>query len=290
MRMTFQYTFIALAVALLGSSGCRKAEPPTPSQSVQVIAAAELPNDPADKIWRNAPEFEAKLLLQDLVEPRLMKASTEMVRVRALSNGSEVAFRLEWNAPSPNDMPGAATFPDACAVQLPSKIEPSVPAPQMGEPGRPVEITYWRATWQATVNGRGDTIRDIYPNAAVDHYPFEAASLEKGSTAQLDMAARYAPARALGNNMAGPRKTPVQDLIAEGPGTITPAPNSESRGCGKRTPEGWAVVLVRKLPAGLTPTVPTQVAMAVWQGAEEEAGPRKMRTGWVPLTLETKHE
>jgi len=290
MRMTVQYSFVALAVALLSSMGCRKAEPPAPSQDVRVVAAAELPNDPADKAWQNAPEFEAKLLLQDLVEPRLMKASTEMVRVRALSNGSEVAFRLEWNAPAPNDMPGAAKFPDACAVQLPSKIEPSVPAPQMGEPGRPVEITYWRATWQATVDGRGDTIRDIYPNAAVDHYPFEAASLEKGSPAQLAMAARYAPARALGNNMAGPRKTPVQDLIAEGPGTITLAPNSESRGCGKRTLEGWAVVLIRKLPAGLTPTVPSQVALAVWQGAEEEAGSRKMRTGWVPLTLETKHE
>ena len=290
MRRTIQYVLIALAVAQLSSSGCHKAEPPAPSQSVQAVAAVELPNDPADNAWQKVPEFEAKLLLQDLVEPRLMKASTEMVRVRALSNGSEVAFRLEWNAPLPNDMPGAAIFPDACAIQLPSRIEPSVPAPQMGEPGRPVEITYWRATWQATVNGRGDTIRDIYPNAAVDHYPFEAASLKKGSPAQLDMAARYAPARALGNNMAGPRKTPVQDLIAEGPGTITPAPNSESRGCGKRTPEGWAVVLIRRLPAGLTPTLPTQVAMAVWRGSEEEAGPRKMRTGWVPLTLEAKHE
>lgn len=290
MRMTFPYTFIALAVALLSLPGCRKAEPPAPSQSVRVVAAVELPDDPADGAWQKAPEFEAKLLLQDLVEPRLMKASTEMVRVRALSNGSEMAFRLEWNAPAANDMPGAAKFSDACAVQLPSKIEPTVPAPQMGEPGRPVEITYWRATWQATVNGRGDSIRDIYPNATVDHYPFEAASLEKGSPAQLEMAARYAPARALGNNMAGPRKTPVQDLIAEGPATISPAPNSDSRGGGKRTPEGWAVVLIRKLPAGLTPTVPTQVAMAVWQGAEEEAGSRKMRTGWVPLTLEAKHE
>jgi hypothetical protein len=290
MRRTFLYTFAALAAAQFIVTGCRKTEPPAPSQSVRVVAAAELPNDPADKAWRNAPEFEAKLLLQDLVEPRLMKASTEMVRVRALSNGSEVAFRLAWKAPAPSDMPGAARFPDACAVQLPAKIEPSVPAPQMGESGRPVEITYWRATWQATVNGRGDSIRDIYPNAAVDHYPFEAASLEKGSPAQLEMAARYAPARALENHMAGPRKTPVQDLIAEGPGTIMPAPRGESRGCGKWTPEGWAVVLIRKLPAGLTPTVPTQVALAVWQGAEEEAGPRKMRTGWVPLTLEAGHE
>jgi hypothetical protein len=290
MRITIQYALLAAAVAQLSSSGCRKAEPPAPEQNVRVVPASELPNDPGDKAWQTAPEFEARLLLQDLVEPRQMKASTELVRVRALGNGNEVAFRLAWNAPAPSDLPGAARFPDACAVQLPSKIEPSVPAPQMGEPGRSVEITYWRATWQATVDGRGDSIRDIYPRAAVDHYPFEAASLEKGSPAQLEMAARYAPARALGNHMAGPRKTPVQDLVAEGPGTITPAANCESRGCGKRTPEGWAVVLIRRLPAGLTPTVSTQVAVAVWQGVQEEAGSRKMRTGWIPLTLEAKHE
>jgi hypothetical protein len=280
--------FIALAAVFLVSPGCRKAGPPVPEQSVRAAAAADLPGDPADPAWRKAPECEALLLPQDLVEPRLMKASTETVRVRALANGGEIAFRLQWNAPSPSDASRAEKFPDACAVQLPSKIEPSVPAPQMGEPGRPVEITYWRATWQATVDGRGDSIRDIYPRAAVDHYPFEAAALEKGSAAQREMAARYAPARALGNAMAGPRKTPVQDLVAEGPGTIAPAPKAESRGCGKRTPEGWAVVIARRLPVGLSPNTPSQVAFAVWQGAEEEAGPRKMRTGWVPLTVEAK--
>ena len=34
----------------------------------------------------------------------------------------------------------------------------------------------------------------IAHNATVDHYPFEAASLEKGSDAQRQMASRYAPA------------------------------------------------------------------------------------------------
>lgn len=286
MRTSIRYTSLALAALLAALGGCRKAEPPAPSQSVQVATTTTLPSDPTDAAWHNVPEYEARLLVQDLVEPRLMKPTTELVRVRALSNGREAAFRLEWKASSPSDLPGAARFSDACALQLPAKIEPSVPAPQMGEPGRPVEITYWRATWQATVDGRGDSIRDIYPRAAVDHYPFEAASLEKGSTAQQEMSARYAPARALGNAMAGPRKTPVEDLVAEGPGTITAVPDSQSNGCGKRTSEGWAVVISRRLPAGLSPQTPTQVAFAVWQGAEKEAGSRKMRTGWVPLSMQ----
>jgi DMSO reductase family type II enzyme heme b subunit len=251
--------------------------------------AAKLPRDPADAAWLAQPEFVAPLLLQDLVEPRLLSPSAAEVRVRALQDGSEVAFRLEWADSTRDDQPGPARFFDACAVQVPATCEATVPAPQMGEAGRAVEIVYWNAGWQAIVDGRGDTLKDIYPNAQVDHYPFEAASLAKGSDEQKSMAARYSPARALGNNMGGPRTVPVQDLVAEGPGTISPAKSTTSTGQGKRTPAGWAVVLVRRLPTGLGAQAPrSQVAFALWDGAREEVGTRKMRTGWIPLTLRVK--
>jgi hypothetical protein len=156
----------------------------------------------------------------------------------------------------------------------------------MGEEGRPVEIAYWRAAWQAAVDGRPDTVAALYPNARVDTYPFESPSLVAGSPDQLAMARRYAPARALANPMAGPREGPVQDLLAAGPGTLRPAPRTVSRGAGKATPGGWAVVIVRPLPAGVGPAGRSQVAFAVWQGAKGDVGARKMRTGWIPLSLE----
>ena len=84
--------------------------------------------------------------------------------------------------------------------------------------------------------------------------------------------ARRAPAEAVGNRRAGPRATPVEDLIAEGPGTIAPAPATTSRGRGVRTPNGWAVVIVRAMPHGLSPTSRTRVAFAVWEGSAQEAG------------------
>ncbi|MBM4092663.1 MAG: hypothetical protein FJ276_25090, partial [Planctomycetes bacterium] len=214
--------------------------------------------------------------------------STAEARIRAITDGRQLAVRIAWADPAQNDLPGAGRFCDACAIQLPAKAEPTVPAPQMGEAGRPVEITYWSAAWQATVDGRGDTIQDIYPRANVDYYPFESRPLESDPDAKHAMEARYAPARALHNLMAGPRQTPVQDLIAEGPGSLAPAADASSTGQGRRTKDGWTVLISRRLPAGMTASAGTQVAFAVWDGGQDEVASRKMRTGWIPLMLQER--
>ena len=99
------------------------------------------------------------------------------------------------------------------------------------------------------------------------------------------MASRYAPAQAVGNRRVGPREFPVEDLIAEGPGTLSPNAAAGSRGRGERTADGWSVVIVRKVPEGWAPRIRTQIAFAVWEGSAKEVGARKMRTGWVPLSL-----
>lgn len=276
---------VATLVVLALSAGCTPA-PPAPTTEVVAVHRAALPSDPADAAWREAPVFTALLVLQDMVEPRLLEPSTDKVQVRAFTDGTRIAFRLEWIDAASNDLPGLGHFADACAVQLPERLEADVPAPQMGESGRPVQITYWRAFWQSAVDGRPDTINALFPNATVDHYPFEAPSLQPGSEAQREMAQRYAPARALGNDMAGPRQRPVQDLVAEGPGTIRPAAETRSEGRGVHGEHEWSVVLSRPLPTGLDPGRRTQVAFAVWQGAHQEAGSRKMRTVWVPLAIE----
>lgn len=276
----------ALALVAVGvCTGCQQ-QIPVPPANVIVVQAESLPSDGADAAWSAAPEYVAQLIPQDLVEPRLMKPSTAQVRVRAITDGRELAVRLAWADAAQNDVPGPDGFCDACAIQLPSRTEAIVPAPQMGETGRPVEITYWNAAWQAMVNGRGDTIQDIYPHANVDYYPFKSRPLESDADARHAMELRYAPARALHNAMAGPRQTPVQDLRAEGPGTITTAADSTSTGRGHYSADGWVVVIRRRLPAGVSTSTGTQIAFAVWEGGQGEAGARKMRTGWIPLSLQ----
>jgi DMSO reductase family type II enzyme heme b subunit len=273
-------------MVLLFAAGCKKT--PAPATEVIAVHAAQLPTGPADAAWDTAPEYVAKLIPQDLVEPRLAQPSTQEVRVQAMSNGVEIAFRLRWVNHEASDAETPGQFVDACAVQVPTKLMPNPPAPQMGEAGNSVQIAYWRADWQAWVNGRADNIKSIYPNAEITHYPFQASSLAPGSTEQQEMAKRFAPADALGNRRQGPRQSPVESLVAEGPGTLSPNPSLAVTGNGVRTQDGWAVMIVRPLPEGLAPKSRTSVAFAVWQGANKEAGARKMRSGWAPLAIREK--
>jgi|GEM_PF-372451 len=286
-RIFFCSGLVPLVAVILFASliGCGKKALPLSESEVKAVVEKTLPSTAEDKIWERVPLHSAKLLLQDMVEPRQLQASTPFVHVQAITDGQKLVFRLSWKDATVDDLPGPGRFGDAVAVQLPAVTTADVPAPQMGEEGKFVEITYWSAVWQAVVNGRKDDIQAIYPRAKVDHYPFEAASLKPGSPAQQEMEKRYAPARSLGNPMAGPRTVPVQDLVAEGPGTLRPADKAVSSGTGKYDKDGWTVLLFRPLPNGAQLGGRTQVAFAVWEGSHEEVGARKMRTAWIPLAL-----
>ena len=277
-------SLIPLVLLLGGLAGCAKPAA-TPLVEVEAARVSTLPADPADAAWNAAPAYAAALLAQDMVEPRLLVASTPSVNVQALTDGTSVAFRLVWADDTKDDLSDTGRFVDACAVQLPAAASANVPAPQMGEAGGAVEISYWSAAWQAIVDGRPDTLAAIAPRAAVDHYPFEAASLAEGSQAQQDMALRYAPARALAGGSRPAAGKSVQDLRAEGPGTITPAPETTSAGKGVRDASGWQVVIVKPVPEGLRSQTRSQVAFAIWDGSHNEVGPRKMRSVWIPLAL-----
>jgi Ethylbenzene dehydrogenase len=277
--------FLAALVFSLAAFGCGKKTAPLSESEVKAVFEKALPSTADNKAWERVPLHHAKLLLQDMVEPRQLQASTPFVQVQAITDGQRLVFRLSWNDPTMDDLPGPGRFGDAVAVQLPAATTADVPAPQMGEEGKFVEITYWSAVLQAVVNGRKDDIQAVYPRAKIDHYPFEAASLKPGSPAQQEMEKRYAPARSLGNPMAGPRSVPVQDLIAEGPGTLRLADKTVSSGTGKHDKAGWTVLLFRPLPHGAQLGGRTQVAFAVWEGSHDEVGARKMRTAWIPFAL-----
>ena len=78
----------------------------------------------------------------------------------------------------------------------------------------------------------------------------------------------------------------MEDLIAMGPGSLSRADSAQSDGSGRRSGDGWEVVITRPLPDGLERGGRSVVAFAVWDGADDEAGSRKMRSGWIPLAVE----
>ena len=84
-----------------------------------------------------------------------------------------------------------------------------------------------------------------------------------------------------GTTLCMPDEFTVEDLIAEGPGSLTRAEHQQSSGGGKRTTTGWAVMLVRPMPAAVAAGSRSQVAFAVWDGSRGEVGARK-RAGQQP--------
>ena len=92
MRSYSRTLLVFFLLILAAGAACKKA--PTTSTEVIAVPVAAMPSDPGDPLWVKAPEYTAALLLQDVVDPRLMTASTQQVLVRAASNGSTLAIHL----------------------------------------------------------------------------------------------------------------------------------------------------------------------------------------------------
>ena len=127
-RSTGAAASAGLLAALVLAASCGRPRPPL--TEVTAFACDTLPGDPAAAAWKQVPAYTAARVPQDLVEPRLLHASTASMRVQALHDGTRIAFRMEWVDSTRDDLPGAARFPDGCAVQLPAAVQADVPAPQ----------------------------------------------------------------------------------------------------------------------------------------------------------------
>lgn len=284
---------IGILCALVALSSCSRKPAGDTEQVVALRVQGALPlEDPASALWRQAPEYSATLLKQDVTEPMLTEPGVDRVGVRALHNGEWIVFRLEWSDPTQDLIPLAGRSSDAAAIQFPLQPGDHLPDNAMGEKGKGVRIWYWKAVWQddtsrAQAKG-GDRIASLYPNAAIDHYPFQASE-----TARAEMEKRYAPARAAGNPITTlPGDGPVQVLMAEGFGNTRVVAAQTGRGRGMWAGGKWTTTLARPLAGGtelgnLEAGKRNYLALAIWDGAKSHAGSRKMRSNWIPLVLRT---
>jgi len=236
--------------------------------------------DPEAGEWDVKP-FDVAVTPQNITTPMLAEASVDAVRVRSLHNGTDIAFLLEWADSERDDLEAVGRFRDAVAVQLP--IDPAASF-TMGGAGTPVHILHWKASWQADVDLGQRTVRDAFPNGFNDWIPEEL----------MDPAAArvFYPGLAAGNPMSAVGKaSPVEELVAEGFGTLTHQAEQRATGRGVFADGRWRVALQVPMAGGgttatLVPGTVSQAAFAVWNGAGQNRGARKHYAAWVPFTIE----
>lgn len=243
----------------------------------------ELSTDPLAALWGDLPAFEAKLQAQQVAPPVLAETSVDGLLVRAAHDGSQLAFHLEWRDSGVDELEVIDRFRDAVAVQLPlGPGEP--PSVTMGGPGKPVHILQWKASWQADIDTGLKGVKDAFPNAFNDVYP-ELLLGEKG-------AAVFYPGRYVGNPLSARTKpSPVEEMTAEGFGTLTTLADQAATGKGVFADGAWKVVIALPMQggegkAGLQPGATTRVAFAAWNGGSGDRGSRKQWADWTALEIE----
>jgi len=275
------------AVAALAAAVGQKQQPVEGDVIAARYVEGALPGeDPLAEGWDAAEPTLVPLVAQQLVQPYLEDAGVTELVAHALHNGVEVALRLEWEDDAIDDLDGIRRYHDAVAVQLPTALGTTPPAITMGAPGSPVHILQWRATWQRDIESGGNTgVDQIYPEVVHDIMPDDVLP--------PDTAALYWVGREAGNPLSqNVRTTPIEEVVAEGFGTVTHLPNQSARGRGVNEDGRWKVSLA--VPAarggvgeGLLPGSSWPISFAVWLGSEENRGARKQISGWHTLLVES---
>ncbi len=74
--MDCMIVLIVIGAAAFFFIGRTRKGPPVSSNEVRAVYRDQLPAETKDEVWKEAPVYTANLILQDLVEPRLLKPST----------------------------------------------------------------------------------------------------------------------------------------------------------------------------------------------------------------------
>lgn len=242
--------------------------------------------DPASAVWTKQSAFKAALLVQNMATPHASSLAVPSLKVRALHNGKQIAFHLEWGDGSKDEVSGIARFHDAVAVQLGADVKKEAATPViMGAVDHPVHILQWKASWQSDVDSGQKTSKEIWPNLYNDVRPEQLMS--------VDQAKVFYPGWAVGNPMSQrDKKSPVEELVAVGFGTLTTHKEQEAVGKGVHDGKRWRVVIAfpmkgngtnkAEIVAGQT----RQAAFAVWDGGQGQRGSRKQYALWAPMEVE----
>lgn len=275
--------------------------PEVPKPDVFVRRVDEVPRrDPDAAIWGEVDSIQVNMVQQDLVMPYRAEPAVDTIEVKAIHDGEWIAFRLAWSDPSIDDsVVGTPKFRDACAVMLLPADVPDA-AWMMGTAEHKATTLLWRSEWQYDIEKGYRDLESEFPNVAVDAYQHVgiegvADGKPKNSIELAERAPQLFIGRSAGNIFSEfERDSPVEKLLAVGPGTITPLPTQDADGWGRWSGGEWRVVISRRLSpsdAGkgeiaLEPGKSYTVAFAVWLGDKGDRGSRKTISKLLSMAVE----
>ena len=176
-------------------------------------------------------------------------------------------------------------FQDGAAIQF--SIDGTKGFHGMGSKDHPTDIWYWKAEWQMRVDEKTNSdIELAYANRVSD------SNVDTYPSLMNDIA--YLSGRDAGNiNSEAGKTSPVENVTAIGPQTVTPLPENAQEVTGNGVWDGqkWQVVFVRKLKSDSKRKVNIKkgesipIAFAIWNGSENDRNGQKMVSTWYELEL-----
>jgi mono/diheme cytochrome c family protein len=235
----------------------------------------EIDLDPLNPIWQEAPVQEVHTIALSARDNPVNR-----IRFQSLVNDEAIAFRLQWDdARADRSSSRHQDFKDAVAMQfalgdvLLHTHGHNEPFFGMGNRGKVVNIWQWRADWQAEIETKEKL-----------EYATEGLDLDT-----MIFGGEVNPVDALNPF----RDVPVEELNAEGFGTLTPQPRTKQNILGKGIwrDGAWSVVFYRTLESlnkwdiQFLQERPVLVAFAIWDGINEDRNGRKVVSMWQRLEV-----
>jgi mono/diheme cytochrome c family protein len=261
-----------------------------------------LPAGPMDPAWNQARPLYVAMTPLWWTENRI-----EGVVVQALHNEEELAVRFSWIDPTLDDRAVRHDeFRDAVAIQFSMSSDPPF---YMGSPGQygGVNIWMWKADRQKNITSGYQDVDAPFPNRVTDQYPEQTFKFKDMSVVEapheriIQHDPLFVTAWRAGNLVADPKlTTPVECLVARGPGTLSGKPADVQLVQGQAVYERgvWYVQMQRSmaLPHGHEEGEADErafrsgdylpVSFAIWNGSAGDRDGKKNISIWQKLVIE----
>lgn len=262
-----------------------------------------LPDGPMDDTWARARPLYVGMTPLWWEDNRM-----EGLIVQAVHNGHDLAIRLAWIDPSRDDSAVRQDeFRDAVAIQFSLASDPPFYMGNSGPKGG-VNIWMWKADRQKNIEEGYQDVDSAFPGRVDDFYP-EQESRPTGISvfdwpyqSITTHASLFITAWGAGNLIADPTlKTPVECLVARGPGTLSGKPSEVQVVQGKAVYDRglWYVQLQRTMDLPhehvsegevdervFKPGDYLPVSFAIWNGSTGDRDGKKNISIWQKLVIE----